>query len=109
MEDVNNNEESIKYEIKEPFKYNKEEFKKEKIFIFLIGNEIVLKNPVYEKCNKIMKLSKIKNRIDGKICYRCNKKTNKHDNKINIIKDSIFENIKSDIRILYILLFYNFT
>ena len=108
MENVSNNEESIESEINEPFKYNEGDFEKDKIFKFLCDNNILLQNPICEKCNKIMKLSKNKKRIDGKI-WRCTKKgANKHDNKINIRAGSIFENIKADIRILYFLLFYNF-
>ena len=108
MENVSNNEESIESEINEPFQYNEVEFEKEKIFKILIDNNILLQNPKCEKCNKIMRLSKTKNRIDGRI-WRCsNKGANKYDNKINIRRGSIFENIKADIRILYFLLFYNF-
>ena len=55
-----------------------------------------------------MKLVSNKKRVDGKI-WRCTKKgSNKHDIKVNIRKDSIFEIFKTDIRILYYLLFYNF-
>ena len=36
------------------------------------------------------------------------KESNKHNIKVNIRKDSIFEIFKTDIRILYYLLFYNF-
>ena len=55
-----------------------------------------------------MKLVKIKNRIDGKI-WRCRKKgDDNHDIKLNIRNGSIFENIKTDIRLLYFIVFYNF-
>ena len=66
------------------------------------------KKVICEKCNKTMKLTKNKSRIDGKICRCTNKGVNKHYNKINLRSGSIFENIKADIRILYFLLFYNF-
>ena len=54
-----------------------------------------------------MKISKIKNRIYGKI-LGWNKGANRHDNEINIRSYSIFENIKSDSRIPNFLFFYNF-
>ena len=55
-----------------------------------------------------MNLVNIKNRIDGKI-WRCKKKgLEPHDIKVNIRNNSIFSNSKTDIRILYFLLFYNF-
>ena len=108
VENVSNNEESIESEINEHFKYNEEEFEKEKIYKILLDNNILLHNPICEKCNNSMKLTKNKNRIDGKICRCTNKGVNKHDNKINLRIGSIFENIKADIRILYFLLFYNF-
>ena len=55
-----------------------------------------------------MNLVSNKQRVDGKI-WRCKKKgSNKHDIKLNIRIGSIFENFKTDIRILYYLLFFNF-
>ena len=55
-----------------------------------------------------MKLVKIKNRIDGKI-WRCRKKGDDiHNNKLNIRNGRIFEYFKTDIRLLYFIVFYNF-
>ena len=71
-------------------------------------NDILKNNPVCEKCDKPMKLVKNKHRIDGKIWRSRNKGDDKHDIKLNIRKGSIFENIKTDIRLLYFILFFNF-
>ena len=90
------------------FKYNEEEFKMENILQFLIQNDIIKNNPICEICDHPMKLVKIKKRIDGKI-WRCKKKgLEPHDTKVHIRNNSIFSNFKTDIRILYFLLFYIF-
>ena len=90
------------------FKYNEEEFKKENILKFLFDNNILKNNLICEVCEHPMNLVNIKKRIDGKI-WRCKKKgLEPHDIKVNIRNNSIFSNFKTDIRILYFLLFYNF-
>ena len=89
-------------------KYNEEEFKTENILKFLFDNNILKNNLICEICDHPMNLVNIKNRIDGKI-WRCKKKgLEPHDIKVNIRNNSIFSNFKTDIRILYFLLFYNF-
>ena len=90
------------------FNYNNNEFVKENILNFLLMNDILKNHPICEKCDKPMKLVKNKNNIDGKI-WRCRTKgEDKHDIKLNIRNGSVFENIKTDIRLLYFILFYNF-
>ena len=55
-----------------------------------------------------MKLIENKSYLDG-LAWRCFKKgNNKHDVKQNIRENSIFENIKTDIRLLYFNVFENF-
>ena len=55
-----------------------------------------------------MNLINTKNRIDGKM-WRCKKKgLEPHNIKVNIRNNSIFSSFKTDIRVLYFLLFYNF-
>ena len=90
------------------FKYNEEEFKKENILKFLFDNNILKNNLICEVYEHPMNLVNLKKRIDGKI-WRCKKKgLEPHDIKVNIRNNSIFSNFKTDIRILYFLLFYNF-
>jgi hypothetical protein len=55
-----------------------------------------------------MNLNKTKNKKDGYV-WRCSKRgIYKHDIKINIRYKSIFENMKTDLRLLYFIIFYNF-
>jgi len=103
MNEENEEEENLSY-----FKYDKKDFDKENIFQFLLENNILKNKPLCEKCQEPMNLVSNKQRVDGKI-WRCKKKgSNKHDIKLNIRIGSIFENFKTDIRILYYLLFFNF-
>jgi len=45
-----------------------------------------------------------------KICWRCTKKeNNSHDVKINIGNGSVFSQLKFDLRIIYFIIFNNFT
>ena len=56
-----------------------------------------------------MKLVNNKGFKDG-ICWRCTKyKPIQHDNKINIRSESILSDMRADIRILYLIIFENFT
>ena len=78
------------------------------ILQFLLDNYILKKNPIWEKCNKLMKLVTNKHRVDREM-WRCTiKRSNKYDIKLNIRKGSMFEKFKTGIRILYYLLFYHF-
>ena len=99
------NEEDSESEV---FIYDEEDFQKDNIIKFLLDNKILKNNPICYKCHRPMKLVNDKLRVDGKI-WRCSKKGyNKHDNRINIRNGSIFEKFKTDIRIIYFLIFYNF-
>ena len=90
------------------FKYDENDFRKDNIINFLFDNKLLKNNPICYKCHQQMKLVKDKKRVDGRI-WRCSKKgNNKHDNRINIRNGSVFEKFKTDIRILYFLIFYNF-
>ena len=90
------------------FIYDEDDFRKDNIINFLFDNKLLKNNPICYKCNQQMKLVKDNKRVDGRI-WRCSKKgNNKHDNRINIRNGSVFEKFKSNIRILYSLIFYNF-
>ena len=79
--------------------YNKENLEKEYIINFLMNN--VLQNKfVCPKCLKNMSLVNNNLYTDGKI-WRYRGGIPAHDNKFNIIKNSIYENINIQIQILY--------
>ena len=103
-----NEEESIEDSVNENFLYNENEFKKDKVINFFRDTHLINKTNICNRCGSEMKLVKDKTRIDGLI-WRCAKRgINRHDNRINLRKGSIFEKIKVDIRMLYFLIFYNF-
>lgn len=57
-----------------------------------------------EKCSQYMNLNKSKNKKDGYV-WRCSKRgINPHDIKINIRFKSIFEKVKTDLRLLYFII-----
>ena len=89
-------------------KFNSEEFNKKKIIEYLMTKNIILNNRNCDVCNNLMNLNVDNSKKNGLI-WRC-KHTgiNKHDIKCNIRNNSIFENLKADIRILYFIIFYNF-
>ena len=71
-------------------------------------SNILSNHVIYYNCHNLMKLFENKSYVDGCV-WRCLKKGNiKHDIKQNIRTNSIFENVKTDIRILYFILFENF-
>lgn len=93
----------MKYQINNP-----NQFQIDNVIIFLQQNNLLANSFVCKKCNKILNLNKTKNKKDGYV-WSCSKRgINKHDIKINIRYKSIFENMKTDIRLLYFLIFYNF-
>ena len=79
-----------------------------KIIEYLMSKNILLNKRLCTVCNNIMNLNSDNSKKDGLI-WRC-KHTgyNKHDIKCNIRNNSIFEQSKSDIRILFFIIFYNF-
>ena len=86
--------------------YNKENLEKEYIINFLMNN--VLQNKfVCPKCLKNMSLVNNNLYADGKL-WRCRGGISAHDNKFNIRKNSIYENINIQIQILYFITFYCF-
>ena len=73
-----------------------------------MSKNIILNKRYRNVCNNVMNLNIDNSKKDGLI-WRC-KHTgiNKHDTKCNIRNNSIFEESKTDIRILYFIIFYNF-
>ena len=109
LNDEDNNNMQIEEESEsEAFIYDEDDFQKDNIIKFLFDNKLLKNSPICYKCHQTMKLVNDKQRVDRKI-WRCSKKgNNKHDNRLNIRNGSVFENFKTDIRILYFLIFYNF-
>ena len=61
-----------------------------------------------DKCDNFMHLN-VCNGTKDELIWRCSHiGLNKYDNKCNIRYKSIFESMKSDIRLLYFILFNNF-
>ena len=90
-------------------KYNPLDFQMEKIILILKELQLLKKENICPKCNNSMHLTNNKNFKD-KICWRRTKKgNNSHDIKINIRNGSIFSLMKCDLRILYFIIFNNFT
>ena len=119
--DINNNNYNIEEEeefsedssdsifINENFqKYNKEQYKLKDIISILMKSNILSNHVICSNCQNLMKL--VENKSYGDECvWRCLKTgNNKHDNKQNIRTNSIFDNVKTDIRLLYFILFENF-
>ena len=70
-------------------------------------SSILSNNVICSNCQNLMKLVENKSYVDGCV-WRCLKKgNNKHDNKQNIRTNSIFDNVKTDILLLYFILFEN--
>ena len=109
-------EDSFKEDDEEPknnsegtIKYNPLDFQLEKIIYILKELYLIKKENICPKCNNSMYLINNKNFKD-KICWRCTKKGNNSDDvKINIRNGSIFSQMKCDLRIIYFIIFNNFT
>ena len=70
--------------------------------------KIIKKSNICTICNTEMKLVP-RNDYKDKICWRCKKNIRyKHDNKINIRTNSILADMRSDIRLLFFIIFINF-
>ena len=104
------NEESSQdiFEIENTNKYKKENYNIKDIINKLMKSNLLLNVINCPTCNKVMNLTENKNYKDG-YDWRCAKNgTNKHDDKCNIRYKSIFANTKTDIRILFFIIFENF-
>ena len=100
-----NNQQNINKD-KPPNHYNKNEFNTEMIINILQSYNILKPNPFCDICGNIMKLSYSSNYIDG-IYWRCRNKTPTiHDIKINIRINSVYENLRIPIKILYFITFF---
>ena len=89
-------------------KYKKENYKIKDIISILMKSNLLNNQVNCSKCNNIMKLIENKSYADEYV-WRCFKKgDNKHDIKQNIRVNSIFEDVKTDIRLLYFIIFENF-
>ena len=87
--------------------YKKEDFELNKVLDFFFQNEILIKAQYCPKCGKLMKLENNKNYMDEKI-WRCQSKQSLHDEKVNIRKNSVIENINIPLPIIYFLILYCF-
>ena len=89
--------------------YNKDYFKLDNIINILQSNNILQNNIYCSVCGNLMHLEENSSYIDKKI-WRCRSKTlPSHDIKINIRKNSIFENLKISLQVIYFLSFVCFT
>ena len=82
--------------------YNQNEFQFEKIYKKLIDIHLLQKEFQCAKCGKIMVMVNDNSTIDKKI-FRCRGNNPKHDIKINIRKNSIYEEFQIPLFILYYL------
>ncbi len=99
IEEINN---SLK------IKYNPNDYIKPDIIDKLMKHKLLVDKMKCDKCDNFMHLNVCNGTKDGLI-WRCSHiGLNKHDNKCNIRYKSIFESMKSDIRLLYFILFNNF-
>ena len=87
--------------------YNKEDFELDNVINFFFQKEMLSKVQYCPKCGKLMKLENNKNYMDGKI-WRCRSKQLLHDEKVNIRKNSVIENINIPLPIIYFLILYCF-
>mgnify|MGYP006916232423 CR=1 FL=1 len=89
-------------------KYNPNDFQITDIIKKLMELKIIRAKNKCDACNNEMKLVSNKGFKD-QCCWRCKKNTPfKHDKKINIRSFSILNLMRSDIRILYFIIIYNF-
>ena len=87
--------------------YNINDFQKDIFKNKLMVNNILINKVLCQICNKTMKLEKAVSYHDGFI-WRCRSNFPKHDIKINIRRESIFENINIPIPVLHFITFYCF-
>ena len=88
----------------EPLSIIKKDYEILKIIKLLQKKGLLKENIICEKCHKIMKLVSNNKYIDN-YAWRCRGTIPSHDITINIRKDSIFEDIKAPIEVLYYLTF----
>jgi len=101
--EVEESEESMDVE-PEPLSIKKEEFEILKIIKLLQKKGLLKEYIVCEKCQKLMSLVSNNKFIDN-YSWRCRGNFPAHDITINIRKDSIFEDIRAPINVLYYLAF----
>ena len=87
--------------------YNHNEFELDKVLNFFFNNNIISKVKFCNKCGKPMILESNKNYLDGKV-WRCRSKIDKHDVKVNIRENSVFEYINIPLPNIYFLIIYCF-
>ena len=103
-----NSEEEIDENIIEPDALNAEDYETKKIIDYFQNKGILKKLFICPICEKTMTLQKNKQYID-RFCFRCRGKTPNHDIKENIRNNSIFNDIKIPINVIYNLLFNCFS
>ena len=83
---------------------NQSDYEELKIIQLLQNKGFLLKDVICSKCNKKMKLEKNNIYLD-KFCWHSRSPNPMHDIKLNLRKNSIYEEIKSPISVLYYLTF----
>ena len=103
VNNFNSDEEQLQEENEENMlEYNENEFQFENIYKKLIDIHLLQKEFQCEKCGKIMVMVNDNSTTDKKI-FRCRGNNPKHDSKINIRKNSIYEGFQIPLFILYYL------
>ena len=119
--DINNNEDSnmdldssLEDESENLFeygnfhKYDKDKYLLKDIITKLMNCNIIRNKIACLLCNNSMNLTSNETYIDG-LVWRCVKKgINKHGVKTNIRQNSVFENLRTDMRLLCFIIFENF-
>ena len=98
-QDVNNNIANI---IDQTYNHNIYNFNY--VYTYFTNNGILKNMYRCPQCNTLMNLVK-ENAFLDRQCFRCKKSNPKHDVKINIRKDTIFENIKINLISIYFIIY----
>lgn len=101
--DIDENEDDIE-EVPDPLSLNPKNFEILKLINLFQSKGVLIKDIICPECNEQMKLEKNKQYLDN-YCWRCRSKNPQHDIKYNIRKNSIFENIKIPLSLIYYLSF----
>ena len=97
-------DEEINDNILDPDSLNPHDYELQKIINYFQDKRILKKKFNCTVCGKIMTLQKNKQYIE-RFCFRCRSKAPVHDIKVNLRNNSIFDEIKIPINVIYNLIF----
>ena len=84
--------------------YNSQIYNFNFVYSYFKTNKILKDSFICSNCHNIMKIENNNSFLD-KIMFRCRSKNPSHDIKINIRKDSIFENVRMSLVSIYFLIY----